>query len=39
MSRLSNRTAFVTGAAMGNGLGAVKAMARNGARVVLADKK
>ncbi len=38
MSRLSNRTAFVTGAAMGNGLGAVKAMARDGARVVMADK-
>ncbi len=38
MSRLSNRTAFVTGAAMGNGLGAAKAMAKNGANVVMADK-
>lgn len=37
MSKLCNRVAFVTGAAMGNGLGATKAMAKNGAKVVMAD--
>lgn len=37
MNKLCNRVAFVTGAAMGNGLGATKAMAKNGAKVIMAD--
>ena len=37
MKKLANRVAFVTGAAMGNGLGATKAMIKNGASVVMAD--
>ncbi len=35
--RLQNRTAIVTGAAMGNGLGAARVLAKNGAAVILLD--
>jgi NAD(P)-dependent dehydrogenase (short-subunit alcohol dehydrogenase family) len=37
MGRLEGKTAFVTGAAMGNGLGAAKKLAEEGARVALTD--
>jgi NAD(P)-dependent dehydrogenase (short-subunit alcohol dehydrogenase family) len=35
--KLDGKVALVTGAAMGNGLGGARALARNGAHVVLAD--
>lgn len=35
--RLLNKTAIVTGAAMGNGLGAARALAKKGAKVILLD--
>ena len=37
MKKLENRVAFVTGAAMGNGLGAVRAFVKHGAKVIMAD--
>lgn len=37
MKRLENKIAVVTGAAMGNGLGAAKILAQNGATVILLD--
>jgi NAD(P)-dependent dehydrogenase (short-subunit alcohol dehydrogenase family) len=37
MKRLENRIAVVTGAAMGNGLGAAKVLAKNGATLLLLD--
>jgi NAD(P)-dependent dehydrogenase (short-subunit alcohol dehydrogenase family) len=38
MGRLDNRTAFITGAAMGNGRGIAESFLKEGANVILADK-
>ena len=37
MGRLDGKVAFVTGAAVGNGEGIARALAREGAQVILAD--